>query len=192
MRQLLTVVLLTAMAGSTAYAQNPWYWEVSPSNPTALDTVKIDMAFYSDYNLSFESNHSVNDTNISVNVNVFTGMLPISGWYFHTEVIGRLSGGYYSCQLYVDYYVWNMAGWWEWVGSDHASGGFDVRPVGDVNGDGLVDLADLVYLVEYLYGGGEAPDPVEIGDATCDGVVNLGDVICLVNYLYKGGPAPDC
>jgi hypothetical protein len=94
--------------------------------------------------------------------------------------------------VYVDYYVWNMAGWWEWSGSDYSSGGFDVRPVGDVNGDGLVDLADLVYLVEYLYGGGEAPDPPEIGDVTCDGVVNLGDVICLVNYLYKGGPAPDC
>jgi len=53
-------------------------------------------------------------------------------------------------------------------------------------------LADVVYLVEHLYGGGGAPHPVEIGDATCDGVVNVSDVIHLVNYLYKGGPAPDC
>jgi hypothetical protein len=192
MRQLLIVFLLTAVSGSSAYAQNPWYWEVSPPDPTALDTVKINMAFYSDYNLSFESNHTVNGTAIGVNTDVFTGMLPLSGWFFHSEEIGRLAAGSYNCQIYVDYYVWNMAGWWEWVGSDYSSGNFDVRPVGDVNGDGLVDLADLVYLVEYLYGGGEAPDPVQIGDATCDGVVNLGDVIHLVNYLYRGGPAPDC
>lgn len=192
MRQLLILFLLTALSGSSAYAQNPWYWEVSPPGPTALDTVKIDMAFYSDYNLSFESNHNVNDTIISVNVDVFTGMLPISGWFFHSEKIGRLAAGSYSCRIYVDYYVWNIGGWWDWVGSDYDSGGFDVRPVGDVNGDGLVDLADLVYLVEYLYIGGTAPDPVEIGDATCDGVINLGDVIYLVNYLYRGGPAPDC
>jgi len=110
MRQLLTVLLLTALSGSAAYAQSPLYWEVSSPDPTALDTVKIDMAFYSDYNLSFESNHALNGTAMSVNVNVFTGMLPISGWFFHTEGIGRLSAGHYNCQIYVDYYAWNMGG----------------------------------------------------------------------------------
>ena len=192
MKQVLGVLLLLFLWGSAAHAQNPWYWEVSPPNPTALDTVEIDMAFYSDYNLSFESNHTVNGTAISVNVDVFTGMLPISGWFYHTEGVGRLAGGSYSCEVYVDYYVWNMGGWWDWIGSDYNSGGFDVRPVGNVNGDGLIDLADVIYLVEYLYRNGAPPDPVEIGDATCDGVVNVGDVVYLVNYLYKGGPAPDC
>jgi|GEM_PF-1847625 len=192
MRQLLTVLLFTALSGSVAYAQNPWYWEISPTDPTALDTVKINMAFNSDYNLSFESNHTVNGTAISVNVGVFTGMLPISGWFFHTEGIGRLAAGSYNCRVYVDYYVWNMAGWWEWVGSDYSSGGFDVRPVGDVNGDGLIDVGDIVSLVDYLYKNGDAPDPVEIADVNCDGVVNVDDVVYLVSYLYKGGPAPDC
>jgi len=192
MRQLPAVLLLMVLSGSAAHAQNPWYWEVWPSDPTALDTVKINTAFYSDYNLSFESNHTVNDTAITVNVEVFTGMLPISGWFFHTEGIGRLSASHYYCQIYVDYYLWNMAGWWEWVGSAHGGGGFDVRAVGDLNGDGLIDVADIVFLVDYLYRNGNAPDPVEIADVNCSGVVNVGDVICLVNYLYKGGPAPDC
>ena len=158
MRQLLLLLLLTSLSGSAAHAQNPWYWEVSPPDPTALDTVKIDMAFYSDYNLSFESDHTLNGTTISVNVDVFTGMLPISGWFFHTEGIGHLSASHYNCQIYLDYYVWNMGGWWDWIGSDYDSGGFDVRPVGDVNGDGLIDLADVIYLVSYLYRGGPAPD----------------------------------
>ena len=61
---------------------------------------------------------------------------------------------------------------------------------GDVNGDGLIDVGDVVYLVDYLYKDGPAPNPEEIGDVNCDGVVNVGDVIHLVNYLYRGGPPP--
>lgn len=192
MKQVLGVLVLLALWGSAAHAQNPWYWEVLPSDPTALDTVKINTAFYSDYNLSFESNHTVNDTAITVNVGVFTGMLPISGWFFHTEEIGRLDAGFYSCRIYVDYYVWNMGGWWDWVGSAHGGGGFEVRAVGDTNGDGLIDVADIVFLVDYLYRNGEPPDPVEIGDVNCNDVVNVGDLVYLFSYLYRGGPAPDC
>jgi hypothetical protein len=63
---------------------------------------------------------------------------------------------------------------------------------GDVNGDGIVNVADIVYLVNYLYKGGLEPTPVEAGDATCDGVVNVADVVYLVNYLYRGGDPPAC
>jgi hypothetical protein len=67
------------------------------------------------------------------------------------------------------------------------SGGF---LAGDANGDWMVDIADVVYLVNFLYKGGEPPEPMEAGDANCDGIVNVGDVVYLVNYLYKGGPPP--
>jgi hypothetical protein len=63
---------------------------------------------------------------------------------------------------------------------------------GDATGDGLVNVADIVYLVNYLYRGGSEPTPVEAGDATCDGVVNVADVVYLVNYLYRGGDPPAC
>jgi hypothetical protein len=63
---------------------------------------------------------------------------------------------------------------------------------GDANGDGLVDVGDVIYLINYLYKGGAAPDPLWVGDVNCDGQVNLGDVVYLINYLFKGGPAPDC
>jgi hypothetical protein len=61
---------------------------------------------------------------------------------------------------------------------------------GDVNWDGAVDLADVVFLVNYLFRGGTAPDPLRLGDPTADCAVNLADVISLLNYLYRGGPAP--
>ena len=61
---------------------------------------------------------------------------------------------------------------------------------GDFNGDGVIDVGDVVYAVNYLYGAGPAPEPVELGDANGDGSVNVGDVVFLINYLFGGGPAP--
>ncbi|MGB3092933.1 MAG: carboxypeptidase regulatory-like domain-containing protein, partial [Candidatus Zixiibacteriota bacterium] len=68
----------------------------------------------------------------------------------------------------------------------------DLPPVqvGDVTGEGVVDLGDIVFLINYLYQGGEPPNPMEVGDLNCDGVVNVGDIVYFINYLYKGGPAP--
>lgn len=63
---------------------------------------------------------------------------------------------------------------------------------GDANLDGTIDLGDVVYLVNYLYKGGSAPDPLTVGDCNCDETVELGDVIHLINYLFKDGPPPDC
>ncbi len=62
--------------------------------------------------------------------------------------------------------------------------------VGDANGDGLIDLADAVYILNYLFKGGPAPNPLEVADCNCDQIVDLADAIYLLNYLFKGGPPP--
>jgi len=66
---------------------------------------------------------------------------------------------------------------------------------GDVNvpyGDGTVDAADVVFLLNYLFRGGDPPVPYIEGDTNCDGTVDPGDVVSLINYLYKGWPPPRC
>jgi hypothetical protein len=63
---------------------------------------------------------------------------------------------------------------------------------GDANADGVINSADVVYLMNYLFKGGPAPEPLEAGDVNCDGVINSADVVYLINYLFKGGPAPSC
>jgi hypothetical protein len=63
---------------------------------------------------------------------------------------------------------------------------------GDVNGDGSVDVVDVVYLIGYLYKGCLPPNPPEAGDVNCDGRVELGDVVYLVDHILRGGPPPDC
>ena len=63
---------------------------------------------------------------------------------------------------------------------------------GDATGDGIVDVGDIVYLVNYLYRNDIPPFPEDAGDATCDGVVDVGDVVYTVNYLFRGGDPPGC
>ncbi len=61
---------------------------------------------------------------------------------------------------------------------------------GDATNDGVIDIGDVVKLINYLYKGGDAPEPMAAGDCTCDGVVELGDVVHLINYLFKNGDPP--
>jgi non-lysosomal glucosylceramidase len=61
---------------------------------------------------------------------------------------------------------------------------------GDANGDGSINVGDVVYLISYLYQSGMPPDPPEAGDVNCDGVIDVGDVVYLINYLFRSGPAP--
>ena len=69
---------------------------------------------------------------------------------------------------------------------------------GDANRDGKKSVSDVVFLINYLFKGGPAPDPVDLGDANfCNtnppvlpGEPTVADVVYLVNYLFKGGVAP--
>ncbi len=63
---------------------------------------------------------------------------------------------------------------------------------GDANGDGVIDIGDVIYLINYLFLGTSAPDPLDAGDANCDGVVDIGDVIYIINYLFLGTAPPGC
>jgi hypothetical protein len=61
---------------------------------------------------------------------------------------------------------------------------------GDANGDWKITASDVVYLINYLYIGGPAPEPLEAGDVNCDGTINAADVVYLINYMFISGPPP--
>jgi hypothetical protein len=63
---------------------------------------------------------------------------------------------------------------------------------GDVNGDETVNLLDVLYLINYVYKGGPAPNPLESADVNSSGTINIVDIVYLINFLYKGGPVPNC
>ena len=61
---------------------------------------------------------------------------------------------------------------------------------GDANGDSLVNIGDVLFLINYLYQEGAEPCVCEAADCNNDSAINVGDVIYLINYLFTGGPAP--
>jgi len=65
-------------------------------------------------------------------------------------------------------------------------------PVGDANSDGVIDFADIIYLINYLFKNGPAPGWLESGDANCDSRISISDVVYLINYLFFEGLPPSC
>ncbi len=62
----------------------------------------------------------------------------------------------------------------------------------DVNGDGSVNILDVLYLLNFIYKDGPAVPPGTTGDADNSGDINILDAVFMINYCYKNGPAPDC
>ncbi len=64
--------------------------------------------------------------------------------------------------------------------------------IGDANNSGFIDIDDVVYLINYIFGGGLPPAPYAVasGDADCSCYVDIDDVVYLINYIFGGGPPP--
>ncbi|MCK5127965.1 MAG: dockerin type I repeat-containing protein, partial [candidate division Zixibacteria bacterium] len=63
---------------------------------------------------------------------------------------------------------------------------------GDANGSSTIDVADAVFIINYAFKGGPAPDPLASGDANGSASVDVADAVYIINYAFKGGPAPNC
>ncbi len=68
---------------------------------------------------------------------------------------------------------------------------------GDINGDGVVDLFDVLAMLEYQFSGGPPPpiDPgcpaADRGDVNCDGDnFRLFDALYLIEHIFVNGPPP--
>lgn len=63
---------------------------------------------------------------------------------------------------------------------------------GDANSDGQVNVADAVFVINYVFKGGPAPAVAEAADANGDGNIDVGDAVYLINHVFSGGPPPTC
>jgi hypothetical protein len=62
---------------------------------------------------------------------------------------------------------------------------------GDVDDDGVVNVVDVVFLLNYVFIDGPAPDPTCLGDLDQDADEDSDDVLYLISYLFLGGPPPE-
>jgi hypothetical protein len=63
------------------------------------------------------------------------------------------------------------------------------RP-GDANVDSGVDVGDAVFLINYIFSGGPAPEVPNWADANADCDINVGDAVYLIMYIFNSGPEP--
>lgn len=110
---------------------------------------------------------SLNDTGVA---KIDKGIIPIGNPFYH--VVGAL-GGFAPEFVPSEYHI---------VPQDNAPG--------DVNQNGGVDLADVVFLINYLFRDGPAPPYPPCADPNIDCSVSLVDVVYLINYLFRSGPGP--
>jgi hypothetical protein len=64
---------------------------------------------------------------------------------------------------------------------------------GNANGDGVINITDGIYILNFLFLGGETPECLDAADSNNDDIVNITDGIYVLNFLFLGGgdpPAP--
>jgi CSLREA domain-containing protein len=69
-------------------------------------------------------------------------------------------------------------------------GAYERAPCGDANGDGVVDVSDVFFVINSLFAGGAIPPG--LANVNGDSSVTVSDVFYLINRLFAGGAAPNC
>lgn len=60
----------------------------------------------------------------------------------------------------------------------------------DCDRTGFVNVSDAVFMLRFIFDGGEAPSPHLVGDIDCNAMVNISDVVYLISYIFGSGQAP--
>jgi hypothetical protein len=62
--------------------------------------------------------------------------------------------------------------------------------LGDVNHSHSTTVADLTYMVQFLFNGGQPISPLFVGDLNSNCTVTIQDLVYLVQFLFNNGSAP--
>lgn len=64
---------------------------------------------------------------------------------------------------------------------------------GDANHDGIANITDLTYFIDYMFHGGTAPVCFEEFDNNGDCSDGISNLTYYVDWMFQGGPDPvDC
>ena len=67
---------------------------------------------------------------------------------------------------------------------------------GDIDGQEGINILDVVFMINYIYKDGTAPDPLEAANvnygSSPDSQINILDVVCMINFIYKDGADLSC
>ncbi len=69
-----------------------------------------------------------------------------------------------------------------YIGVTHILGGWVLS--GDGNGDHSITISDAVYLINYIFAGGNPPVLNVSGDYNGDSFTSISDVVAIINYIF--------
>jgi hypothetical protein len=61
---------------------------------------------------------------------------------------------------------------------------------GDADANSVINVSDIVWMINFVFGSGQPPDPMQAGDVDCNGSVNVSDVVYLINFVFGTGNEP--
>jgi C1A family cysteine protease len=63
---------------------------------------------------------------------------------------------------------------------------------GDVNSNGIINIEDLTFMIDYYFNDGPAPNLNSIGDINCDGRIGIYDIVMLNRHIFQGADIACC
>lgn len=117
-----------------------------------------------------------------------------SNFYFQ-NVIANIGTNSYDFYQGLD---WRLKYWWKVKAHDRygveawstSTFKFRLMTPGDADGNLLINISDVVLIINYIFGNGPAPIPVNAADADCSEFVSISDAVYLIQYVFAGGPQP--
>jgi agmatine/peptidylarginine deiminase len=148
---------------------------IDPPDGTLLCRTGDDFGFYPDY-------EALDDPVVTISYDVYPGWMTVS----NDSLVGTTPDDTSMTTFRV--IVADEAA------ADSADVTLFVWACGDANGDGLVDIDDVVWLISYIFSAGSPPYPYESGDVDCQSGIDIDDVVYLIGYIFSQGPEPciDC
>jgi hypothetical protein len=173
---------------------------MDPDTMYSLQALSIDTAFATIYFGDLADGHTVNDidpTDVLVN-----GSITPESWQLlpsHPDFIGEVM----EITVVIAEFVQGYLPLWDTTTQEYlVIGTFDDgypktaftvvgdvtligHTTGDITNDGIVNMADLVYLINYLFRGGVPPRVPQTADIDHNGLINVADVTSLVDFLFR-------
>jgi PKD repeat protein len=75
---------------------------------------------------------------------------------------------------------------------ESVDGGVTGFVCGDTDGSGAVTVADVTFLIQYIFAAGPSSEPLVTSDVDASGSVTIADAIYLIQHMFSGAPAPVC
>jgi hypothetical protein len=168
-------------------------YDATPPQFTVLSPMP-DRVYYSPPELSIQYQDNLNLDKAYFQINECSGTWS-EIWTHNSNSSDTTASWTVPVPVYGDYQIYfkviDDAGH---VNSDTCSYSWDFSyasyTCGDANSDGLVNVSDAVYIINYVFTGGDPPSPLVAGNVNCDIGVNVSDAVWIINYIFVNGNEP--